>query len=196
MWRSISTFIGERNHCKAMRNCTLALLVGATLSLVGGCGKNEDPQKSTPPAPPAATSAAPAVASTPPAPVKPAEIVEIQITSVANTMAFDKTKLTVPAGSTVHLTLKNNATMATLPHNWVLVKPGTEASVALAGVKIGEAAGYLDVRDKDALVHTPQAKIGESVEVTFPAPDPGDYPYICTTPGHYLTMKGVLTVTP
>jgi azurin len=182
-----------------MRNCTLALLVGATLSLVGGCGKNEDREKSTPPVPPAATSVAPAVASAPPAPsasAKPAQTVEIEITSVANTMAFDKKKLTVPAGSTVHLTLKNNATMATLPHNWVLVKPGTEASVALAGVKIGEPAGYFDVTNKDALAHTPQAKIGESVEVTFPAPDPGDYPYICTTPGHYLTMKGILTVTP
>jgi azurin len=111
-------------------------------------------------------------------------------------MTFDKTKLSVPAGSRVHLTMKDNATMATLPHNWVLVKPGTEASVAAAGLKLGEAAGYFDVRDKDALAHTDMAKPGQSTEVTFDAPAPGDYPYICTFPGHYMMMKGVLTVTP
>jgi azurin len=92
--------------------------------------------------------------------------------------------------------MKNNATMSTLPHNWVLVKPGTEASVAAAGLKLGDQAGYLDVTNKNALVHTPMAKPGESSEVTFTAPDPGTYPYICTVPGHYMMMKGVLTVTP
>lgn len=130
-------------------------------------------------------------------PAKPAQHVELTLSSVANTMTFDKTALTVPAGAEVHLVLKNNATMSTLPHNWVLVKAGTEASVAAAGLKLGEPAGYFDVRDKDALVHTPMAKPGESSEVTFTAPaDPGAYPYICTVPGHYLMMKGVLTVTP
>jgi azurin len=78
----------------------------------------------------------------------------------------------------------------------VLVKPGTEASVAAAGLKLGEAAGYFDVRDKDALAHTDLAKPGTTSEVTFDAPAPGDYPYICTFPGHYMMMKGVLTVTP
>ena len=87
-------------------------------------------------------------------------------------MAFDKTKLTVPAGAEVHLTMKNNATMATLPHNWVLVKPGTEAAVAAAGLKLGEPAGYFDVRDKDVLAHTPMAKPGETAEVTFTRPRP------------------------
>ncbi|MGH7283704.1 MAG: plastocyanin/azurin family copper-binding protein, partial [Polyangiaceae bacterium] len=30
---------------------------------------------------------------------------------------------------------------------------------------------------------------------TFTAPGPGKYPYICTYPGHYMTMKGTLEVT-
>ena len=37
---------------------------------------------------------------------------------------------------------------------------------------------------------------GGAEEVTFDAPPPGQYPYICTDPGHYLVMKGTLTVTP
>jgi uncharacterized cupredoxin-like copper-binding protein len=52
------------------------------------------------------------------------------------------------------------------------------------------------VSDHDMLVHMPLAKPGESSEVTFTAPEPGKYPYICTVPGHYMMMKGVLTITP
>jgi azurin len=180
-----------------------SLALAITLFAAAGCGKDEahptethGSAASVPPAPPPPTateSAKPAASVAP----KPAQHVEIQLATVANTMAFDKTKLSVPAGAEVHLTLKNNATMATLPHNWVLVKPGTEASVAAAGLKLGEPAGFFDVRNKDALVHTPMAKPGETTELTFTAPtDPGDYPYICTYPGHYMMMKGVLTVTP
>jgi azurin len=126
----------------------------------------------------------------------PAQKVELAIGSVANTMTFDKAALSAPTGAQVHLTLKNNSTMTTLPHNWVLVKTGSEASVAAAGLKYGLPAGYIDVNDTDMIVHTPLAKPGESTEVTFTAPDPGKYPYICTVPGHYMLMKGVLTVTP
>jgi azurin len=86
--------------------------------------------------------------------------------------------------------------MATLPHNWVLVKPGTEASVAAGGLKYGEPAGYINMSDRDMIEHTPLAKPGETSELTFTAPAPGAYPYICTVPGHYMLMKGVLTVTP
>jgi azurin len=188
-----------------MRTHTIALLVGiaTTLAVATGCSKKDDSQAGTAAAattPPAATTAAVAAtvsaAPAPSASAKPAQTVEIQIASLANTMTFDKKTLSVPAGSTVHLTMKNNATMATLPHNWVLVKPGTEASVAAAGLKLGEAAGYFDVRDKDAIAHTDLAKPGATSDVTFDAPAPGDYPYICTFPGHYMMMKGVLTVTP
>lgn len=171
--------------------------------LVAACGKSDaHAMPSDHPTSTAVATVAPVASAVVPAPTateppKPAQHVELQLATVANTMAFDKTKLSVPAGAEVHLTIKNNATMATLPHNWVLVNPGTEASVAAAGLKIGEGAGYLDVRDANALAHTPMAKPGETADVTFTAPSKaGDYPYICTIPGHYMMMKGVLTVTP
>lgn len=174
---------------------SIPVFAAAVLFCAMGCGKEE--KKAAPPAPSETPSAAPPTPSaSASAAAKPAQKVEIQIESVANTMTFNKTALSVPTGAEVHLTLKNTATMATLPHNWVLVNPGTEASVAAAGLKMGEPAGYIDVRNKDALVHTPLAKPGETTDVTFTAPEAGTYPYICTVPGHYMTMKGVLTVTP
>ncbi len=180
--------------------------IALTVAVSAGCEKKEAESHQGSPAAPASAAPSPAVkpsasAAVPAPPVatasaKPAQHVEIEISSVANTMTYDKAKLSVPTGAEVHLTITNHATMATLPHNWVLVKKGTEASVAAAGLKLGEPAGYIDVRDKDMLEHTPLAKPGEKADLTFTAPEPGDYPYICTVPGHYMMMKGVLTVTP
>ena len=157
---------------------------------------NQSPTMLQPPAPASLALVIPTAAPQPSVAEAPAVRVELQLATVANTMTFDKTSLTVPAGAEVHLVLKNNATMSTLPHNWALVRPGTEASVAAAGLKVGEKAGYLDARDSNVLVHSPMAKPGETTEFTFTAPEPGKYPYICTVPGHYMMMKGVLTVTP
>jgi azurin len=182
-----------------MRGYNRVFLITALASALAGvgCGKgNEDNKGKMEAIPVAPAATTPPPEPKPAEPPKPVQHVELQIASRANTMMFDKTALTVPTGAEVHLVFKNNATMTTLPHNWVLVKPGTEASVAAAGLKLGEQAGYFDVRVKDALVHTPMAKPGESTEVTFTAPEPGTYPYICTVPGHYMLMKGVLTVTP
>jgi len=180
-----------------MRTMTIALLALA-LAVGTGCGK-DDPKKGSANIIPTAAAQTPPPAPEPAAPpsaAKPVQHVEIQIASVANTMTYDKKELSVPAGAEVHLTLKNNATSSVLGHNWVLITPGTEASVAAAGLKLGESAGYLDVRDHDVLANTPLAKPGETVDVTFTAPDAGKYTYICTFPGHYMMMKGVLTVTP
>jgi azurin len=185
-----------------MNTLTIGFVVTALASLAAGagCGKAAADSHGTStentPVPavlaPAASKPEPTATEAP----KAVAHVEIHIETLANTMTFDKTALTVPAGAEVHLVLKNNATMTTLPHNWALVKPGTEAGVAAAGLKMGDPAGYFDVRDKDALAHTPMAKPGETSEVTFTAPEAGTYPYICTVPGHYMMMNGVLTVTP
>ena len=119
---------------------------------------------------------------------------EIRISSVADTMAFDVGSVTVKAGQAVNLTLKNNATSPVLPHNWVLVKPGTEAAVAERGLGAGESAGYIQAHDADVLASTALARPGTSVELKFTAPAAGTYPFICTVPGHYMMMKGVLIV--
>jgi azurin len=185
-----------------MHTLKMGVLVTALAGLAAGVGCGKADQNG--PGTGAATTSVPAAtASTPPKPEpsaveapKPVQHVELAISSVANTMAFDKTTLSVPTGAEVHLVFKSTSTMATLPHNWALVRPGTEASVAAAGLKYGEKAGYIDISNHDMLAHTPMAKPGETSEVTFTAPDPGTYPYICTVPGHYMLMKGVLTVTP
>jgi len=120
---------------------------------------------------------------------------ELSLASVGETMAYDQTSLTVKTGQKVHLTLTNHATSPAMKHNWVLVQPGKEADVAAAGMTAGEAAGYIKSGDADIIANTPLSQPGGTVEVTFTAPAAGTYPYICTFPGHYMSMKGTLNVT-
>lgn len=143
---------------------------------------------------PRAPAPVPSAEPTPPAPAPAAPRVELEITAKASTMTYDKASLTVPAGSEVHLVMKNSKPGA-LSHNWVLVNPGKEAAVAAAGLPAGPAGNYL-TPGPDVLAFTPLAQPGTDTEVTFKAPAVGTYPYICSFPGHYMMMKGTLTVTP
>jgi azurin len=119
----------------------------------------------------------------------------LDIATVGDTMAYDKATLEASPGQTVKLTLKNNGTNAAMQHDWVLVKPGTENEVVVAGITAGAAAGYLPANDPNVIAHTKLTQPGQSDTVTFKAPDTaGDYPFICTFPGHFPLMKGVLKV--
>jgi azurin len=184
-----------------MRTTLFIIMTIGTSSLAAlGCGKSNETSSGT--LAPSASASAVVPAAVPPTPSasasavpEAAKKVELEIASVGDTMFYDKKTLTVPTGAQVHLTLKNNGKLAVMQHNWVLVKKGTEAKVALAGMAKAPDAGFV-VPSDDVLAYTPLAPPQKTVEVTFTAPAPGDYPYICTFPGHYVVMKGVLTVTP
>ena len=119
---------------------------------------------------------------------------ELELGSVGDTMAYDKTLLEAKAGSTVTLTLKNNGTSPAMQHDWLLVKPGTEQEVDNTSMAAGPAKNYI-ADSPNILAHTKLLKPGESDTITFTAPaTAGDYPYLCTFPGHYPLMKGVLRV--
>lgn len=100
-------------------------------------------------------------------------------------------KLEAPANSKITLTLKNVSTAN--KHNWVLTKPGQSDAVAAEGIAAGEAANYLKL-GPNVIAATKLVAPGASETITFDAPAPGDYPYVCTFPGHNILMKGVLTI--
>lgn len=109
-------------------------------------------------------------------------------------MAFLKDKLSVKAGSKVSLLFKNNGTAKGMTHNFVLVKPGKAQSVIDASIAAGPEQGWV-AESAEIIVKSKLLDAGESVTITFTAPsEPGDYPYICTFPGHAM-MRGILKVT-
>ena len=113
-------------------------------------------------------------------------------------MKFKQTELTVKAGAKVALTFVNPDIMQ---HNFLLLKPGTKEKVgALADALLSNPDAmkmqYIPESD-DILAHTKLVNPAGTEVLKFTAPaEPGDYPYICTFPGHWRLMFGTLKVTP
>jgi len=140
---------------------------------------------------PGATPTTPAATSTPTTPMPSPEL---RIETVENQLLFDKESFTVKAGSEVTLTLINNATSEALQHNWVLVQAGTEDSVATAGLAAGPGSDWIPKDDSNVITFVRLLDGGDSDEVSFSAPPPGTYAFVCTFPGHAATMRGVFEV--
>lgn len=111
-------------------------------------------------------------------------------------LQYVQKQLTAKAGERISLTFKNPDVV---PHNWMLAKSGTLQSLGnLANLMITDPQGLAKhyVPDsKDVLVYTDMTNPKESFTVHFTAPkEKGDYPYLCTFPGHWMVMNGVLKV--
>lgn len=83
-------------------------------------------------------------------------------------------------------------------HNTVIVKPETADPVGKSAMTLGlkgEEMEYVPDTD-DVLFYTSVIQPGSSENIYFTVPDePGTYQYVCTFPGHYITMRGTLVVT-
>jgi azurin len=95
----------------------------------------------------------------------------------------------------VRLTFKNNASQGSkMQHSWVLSRPNTETQVAAAAASAGSEKQYIP-KTPDILANTRLLNPGESQTINFQSPSsPGKYPFICTFPGHSISMKGTLEV--
>jgi glucose/arabinose dehydrogenase/azurin len=121
----------------------------------------------------------------------------VRIQTVVAAMKFDLGSFAVEAGREVEIVFTNPDEM---PHNVVVTAPG-------AAERVGRAADAMSTRPDgfqknfvpempEVLFATKLVSPGESVTLRFRAPtEPGSYPYICSFPTHWLTMKGTMTVT-
>ncbi|MHB1177635.1 MAG: ThuA domain-containing protein [Daejeonella sp.] len=144
-----------------------------------------------------AQSDQPAVIKTAQAPVKTGPVAKIVIKVVQNVMKYDKTLISVKAGQKVMISLENPDFMQ---HNLVILMPGTlqkvgEAADALARDPKGAQTDYLP-KIQEVLHSTKLLNPDESFTLQFTAPNkPGDYPFVCTFPGHWRIMNGIMRVT-
>jgi len=103
--------------------------------------------------------------------------------------AFD-----VKPGARVKLDFANTSDML---HNLVGVRPGTAVKVGEAAMRLGLDGAKLEYvpRTEDVLFHTAMLEPQKSETIYFVAPTtPGEYTYVCTFPGHYVTMQGTMRV--
>jgi azurin len=80
-------------------------------------------------------------------------------------------------------------------HNWVLLKAGTDVNAFATAAMTAKATEYIPPAHKDKVIaSTPVLGPKQKAEVAFKAPAAGTYTYICSFPGHYMIMRGTLTV--
>lgn len=151
--------------------------------LLAACGKKDESSASAP-----AASAAPAAASGASFDV-----------SANDTMKFSVTRLEVKAGQDVKITFTNAGTMPknVMGHNFVLLKKGVDPKSIVDAAVSAQATDYIPADQADKIIiHTKLLGPKQSEELSFKAPtEPGEYPFVCTFPAHFLSgMKGVLVV--
>lgn len=111
-------------------------------------------------------------------------------------LQFVQKEIRVRAGERISLTFRNPDLV---PHNWLLAKPGSLAKMGercnlMITDPEGLARHYVPKSD-DAIVWTDMVNPKGDFTIHFDAPkEKGDYPYLCTFPGHWMVMNGVMRV--
>lgn len=170
-----------------------AFLVGGWMESAG-VGEETKAPVSAPAAP-----AAEAVNSAPAAAAPAAALAEITIKpDTANPLAYDTKEFKVKAGQKVKLTFNNTHPAVPQPHNIVIAKAGSKdkllaLAMQMATAPDGMAKGFIP-ESEDILFHTKLLQPNTSETLEFTAPAAGEYPYICTFPGHGAIMNGVMKV--
>jgi azurin len=120
----------------------------------------------------------------------------INLSVLKDVMKYDKQLLTAKAGTTIQIVLQNPDFMQ---HNLLLIKPNTMEKVGAAADLLaqdpnGAKSNYVP-KMPEVLGATPLINPGGKFTLTVKIPDiPGDYPYVCTFPGHWRIMNGILRV--
>ena len=118
------------------------------------------------------------------------------IVEAALGLQFVQKQLTAKPGERLTIRFKNPDVV---PHNWLLAKPG---SLQTLGEKCnlmitdpqGLAKHYVPDSD-DVIAYTDMVNPQGEFVIHLTAPkEKGDYPYLCTFPGHWMVMNGTLKV--
>lgn len=108
-------------------------------------------------------------------------------------LKYDLDAFEVTEGSKVQLVFNNSDDML---HNLVVVQSNTADQVGRMAMELGiqgSQLGYIPDTE-DVLYHTCLLQPETSQSIYFVAPKADDYTYVCTFPGHYANMRGIMKV--
>ncbi len=123
------------------------------------------------------------------------QLVEVAINTIPEKMKFDVKEFNVIAGQPVKITLQNPDAM---PHNLLVLNPGKaeEVGTAAGTMPDGFKKNFIP-ESKEIIAASKLIKLGEIDILKFTAPEkPGDYDFICSFPGHWSMMRGIMKVLP
>lgn len=120
----------------------------------------------------------------------------VKIAVVQNAMKYDTKTFTVKAGSMVEVDFSNPDFMQ---HNFLILQKGSLDKVGAAADKLaqdpkGIEQNYIP-KIPEVLFSTTLVEPQKSFKLKFRVPaDAGDYPFICSFPGHWRIMNGIMKV--
>lgn len=114
-------------------------------------------------------------------------------------MKFSVTEIQAKAGETlrVRLLAVGTAPKSAMAHNFVLLQTGSNQIVFADAAAKAVGTDYIPAALKNMIVaSTILVGNGESAEVVFKVPSkPGNYPFMCSFPGHFAAgARGKLIV--
>ena len=150
------------------------------------------PEKTAEAKPAPAPAPAPAAAAAGPLTPDAEGVIRLEASDM---MKFNADRIEVE-GTKVKLELKHTGKMdkQAMGHNFVLLKPGTDPAVWSGKAIAAAATDYVPAGDAEMIAATKLIGGGESDTIEFEVPGPGEYPFLCSFPGHVAMMKGVLVV--
>ena len=116
-----------------------------------------------------------------------------------DSMQFDTREFTVKSGEKVELEFKNIGKLPKIAmgHNLVILKKG------ISSLKFGQKVMSMGANATNPLPEPSMVDViaatkllgpGESETITFTAPESGDYQFVCSFPGHFAMMRGIMVV--
>ena len=175
-----------------MKKVIYAGFIAASVILVG-CNGNKDNATSSDTSTSSVDSSA-TVSTAAPAKAQTSNTISL---SANDQMKYSATSFTVKSGEPVSLTMKNEGTLpaAYMSHDVVVLKPGTDVNTF--GQEVGKVQGKIDKLPADVksqiVAETKMLGPGESDTISFTLSAPGEYPFLCSFPGHYAAMNGKIT---
>lgn len=120
----------------------------------------------------------------------------IKVGVIKNEMKYDIKTFTVEAGKPVEIIFEN---LDFMQHNFVIGKSGSLKTIGEAADKLASHARGAEMQYvpdiPEVLFATKLVDPQKTERLTFVAPEKeGDYPYVCTFPGHWSIMNGVMKV--
>jgi plastocyanin len=123
--------------------------------------------------------------------------VRVSLSTIVGQNRYDDELIEVGAGQRVALRFENTDA---LPHNVVIL--GRGAAKDSVGAMLNAYVSDSGATGRDfvpprlvVIAQSPMVSPRQAATIVFTAPtQPGDYPFVCTVPGHWVTMWGVVRV--
>ncbi len=128
---------------------------------------------------------------------KPAAASNVLVVEGNDQMQFNTKELRAVAGQPITLTLKHigKVPKEAMGHNLVILEEGTDEAAFATKAMNAKDTDYIPASEKASIIaHTKLLGGGEEDTIEFTIDKKGTYNFLCTFPGHFAMMKGVLIV--